>query len=103
MSTAIIIGSGIAGLASAIRLKAKGYDVTIIEKNNYPGGKLSQIKNESFRFDAGPSLFTMPWLVDELFHIAGKNPKDYFDYYRKTELCNYFWDYESGVIDAFLT
>jgi len=92
LSTAIIIGSGIAGLASAIRLKAKGYDVTVIEKNNYPGGKLSQIKNESFRFDAGPSLFTMPWLVDELFHIAGKNPKDYFDYYRKTELCNYFWE-----------
>ena len=61
-----IIGSGIAGLAVAIRLSKKGYQVTIFEKNNYLGGKLSELKLGSFRFDKGPSLLTMPHLIDEL-------------------------------------
>ena len=61
-----IIGSGIAGLAVAIRLSKKGYQVAIFEKNNYLGGKLSELKLGSFRFDKGPSLLTMPHLIDEL-------------------------------------
>jgi len=61
-----IIGSGIAGLAAAIRLSKKGYQITIFEKNNYLGGKLSELKLGSFRFDKGPSLLTMPHLIDEL-------------------------------------
>ena len=92
MSTAIVIGSGIAGMASAIRLKLRGYEVIVLEKNGYPGGKLSQIQLGDYRFDAGPSLFTMPWLVEELFTLAGKEPKDYFNYHRKETLCNYFWE-----------
>jgi len=92
VSTAIVIGSGIAGMASAIRLKLRGYEVIVLEKNGYPGGKLSQIQLGDYRFDAGPSLFTMPWLVEELFTLAGKEPKDYFNYHRKETLCNYFWE-----------
>jgi len=60
----IIIGSGIAGLASAIRLACAGHQVTVFEANAYPGGKLSEIYSDGFRFDAGPSLFTLPQLVD---------------------------------------
>ena len=90
-----IIGSGIAGIATSIRLKAKGFDVTVYEKNSFPGGKLSSFKLGEFRFDAGPSLFTMPKYVDELFEISGENPKEHFKYKKKKIACKYFWEDES--------
>ncbi|UKT64153.1 1-hydroxycarotenoid 3,4-desaturase CrtD [Pedobacter mucosus] len=92
---AIIIGAGIAGIASAIRMAVKGYDVEIFESNRYAGGKLAEINTEGFRFDAGPSLFTMPQYVDDLFKLAGKNPSDYFKYEKLEETCKYF--YEDGL------
>ncbi|HEY0246310.1 MAG TPA: FAD-dependent oxidoreductase, partial [Mucilaginibacter sp.] len=73
----LIIGAGIAGIATAIRLAVKGYRVEVFEANNYPGGKLSELKQDGFRFDAGPSLLTMPQYIDELFTLAGKRPSDY--------------------------
>lgn len=88
---AIIVGSGIAGLATSVRLALKGMDVTVFESNNYPGGKLSAFELDGYKFDAGPSLFTLPELVDQLFQDAGKNPRDYFDYKRKDIACHYFW------------
>ncbi len=95
--SAAIIGAGIAGIASAIRLAVKGYTVTVFEANAYPGGKLSTFSHtrpdgEIYRFDAGPSLFTMPQLIDELFTLAGKDPTDYFGYQQLDEVCRYFWD-----------
>lgn len=92
---AIIVGAGIGGIATAIRLAAKGHKVKVFEANAYPGGKLSEIMINGFRFDAGPSLFTMPQYVDELFLLAGKNPKDYFEYQKLNSICNYF--YEDGT------
>lgn len=92
MGKAIIIGSGVAGIATAIRLRLKGYDLIVFEANSYPGGKLTQIYQDGYRFDAGPSLFTMPHYVDELFELAGKNPRDHFNYTRSNESCRYFWD-----------
>jgi phytoene desaturase len=89
---AIVIGSGIAGIASAIRLANKGFEVEVFESNAYPGGKLTQFTLGDYRFDAGPSLFTLPNLVDELFQISGKNPRDFFNYDKKKICCNYFWD-----------
>ncbi len=77
---ALIIGSGIAGIAAAIRLALKGYAVEVFEANSYPGGKLSEITLGNYRFDAGPSLFTLTEQVDELFLLAGRNPEDYFKY-----------------------
>lgn len=95
MKKAVIIGSGIAGIAAAIRLQNKGYQVMVLEKNSYPGGKLTQIDGKGFRFDAGPSLFTMPNLVTELFEISGKKATNYFNYEKLDVLCNYF--YEDGT------
>lgn len=95
MKKAVIVGSGIAGIASAIRLQNKGYSVQVLEKNAYPGGKLTVLEGNGYRFDAGPSLFTMPNLVTELFELSGKNPSDYFNYKRLETLCNYF--YEDGT------
>ena len=92
---AIIIGSGIAGIATSIRLACQGYDVSVFEKNEYPGGKLSSFTLGDYRFDFGPSLFTMPHFVDELFELAGENPRDHFQYKRKEIGCKYYW--EDGV------
>tara|TARA_Y100000991_G_scaffold12906_1_gene8864 strand:- start:223 stop:1683 length:1461 start_codon:yes stop_codon:yes gene_type:complete len=87
-----IIGSGVSGICAAIRLKSQGYDVEVFEKNKLPGGKLNTFKLDGFRFDAGPSLFTMPFLVDELFELFDLDPRDYFNYKKKKIHCKYFWD-----------
>ncbi len=98
--TAIVIGAGIAGIASAVRLARKGYQVTVFEKNSYPGGKISELHDGGFRFDTGPSLFTLPDLVDELFTLCGKDPRDYFSYSGLDNSCRYFW-HDGTVVDAY--
>lgn len=87
----LIIGAGIAGIATAIRLAVKGYKVEVFEANGYPGGKLSELTQDGFRFDAGPSLLTMPQYIEELFTLAGKQTADYFTYQRLDTICNYFY------------
>lgn len=86
-----IIGAGIAGIATSIRLAAQGHQVTVFEANDYPGGKLSQFEQDGFRFDAGPSLFTMPQYVTELFQLAGETPEEHFHYERIKRNCVYLW------------
>ena len=88
---AVVIGAGIAGIAAAIRLNAKGYSVKCFEANSYPGGKLSEISGNGFRFDAGPSLFTMPQYVEELFTLNNKKVNDYFEYSRLKNTGVYFY------------
>jgi phytoene desaturase len=92
LKKAAIIGSGIGGLSLAIRLAIKGYEVTVFEANSYPGGKLSNKTLGKYRFDAGPSLFTLPTLVNELFELAGKSSKQHFKYKKLEEVCRYFWE-----------
>jgi phytoene desaturase len=98
-SKAIVIGSGIAGISAAIRLALKNYTVDVYEANPYAGGKLTVLQLGQFRFDAGPSLFTMPHYVDELFKLAGKDPKHYFEYVRIPTACHYF--FEDGIFLRF--
>lgn len=86
-----IVGSGIGGLAAAIRLAHKGYLVNVFEANSYPGGKLTEIRLDGYRFDAGPSLFTLPELIEDLFQLTGKNISDYFEYKKLDVTCNYFY------------
>lgn len=93
---AIVIGAGIAGLASAIRLSVQGYEVSVYEKNDYPGGKLSAFKMGDFQFDAGPSLFTQPENIVELFELAGEPIADYFQFQALPISFKYF--YEDGTI-----
>ncbi|MBA4196777.1 MAG: phytoene desaturase [Chitinophaga sp.] len=93
---AIIIGSGVAGLASAIRLAVQDFEVIVFEKNNYPGGKLSDFYKDGFHFDAGPSLFVQPQNIEELFAIANENIENYFSYEPVPIACKYF--YEDGTI-----
>ncbi len=84
-----VIGAGIGGLALSIRLANQGFKVTIFEKNSYPGGKLSELKMNGFRFDKGPSLFTMPALIDELTNLQGSSHK--FEYQKLKVITNYFY------------
>ena len=93
--TVIIIGAGIAGMAAAIRLKSQGNDVAVYEANTYPGGKLTAFAKSGYRFDMGPSLFTMPQFVEQLFEVAKRPISDYFQYKKKAIVCNYF--YEDGT------
>lgn len=98
MKTAIIIGCGVAGLATSIRLARKGYKVTILEKNAYPGGKLTSFEMNGYRFDAGPSLFTLPELVTELLDPEFQQE---FRYAQLKTSCTYFWnDKDSFVAPA---
>ena len=91
----IVIGAGIAGIAAAIRLRVQGHKVSVYEANSYPGGKLTALTEQGYRFDMGPSLFTMPQFVEDLFTVANKNTADYFHYKKKDTVCNYF--YEDGT------
>ncbi len=91
MPKALVIGSGIGGLATALRLHKKGYEVHVFEKNKYAGGKLHAINQDRFRFDLGPSLFTMPHFVEELFSLYELDPGQFFPYSKKYTVCNYFW------------
>ena len=101
-----IIGAGIAGLATAARLASKGHEVHVFEANGYAGGKLSEFsltvpttqnpKLETpnpkvYRFDAGPSLFTMPQYIEDLFHAADVPMNAYFQYETMPDVCHYFW------------
>jgi phytoene dehydrogenase-like protein len=88
---AIVIGAGIAGLACSLRLQKKGYQVTVIERNSYTGGKMHLLKKDGFRFDLGPSLFTMPELVESLFELFEKPIENYFTYKKEAVICHYFW------------
>ncbi len=96
---AAVIGAGIGGMAAAIRLAVKGYDTHLFEKSPGTGGKIGEMKIENCRFDTGPSLFTLPGLVDELFILAGENPRDHFMYLPLESSCRYFWD-DGTVLNA---
>ena len=91
MKKAIVIGAGIGGVAAAIRLARKGYAVKVFEASAYPGGKLSEFKMGEFRFDRGPSLFTLPQYVEELFELCGERMSSHFAYSELPILCKYFY------------
>ena len=75
----IVIGSGFGGIASALRLKAKKYNVTLIEKHPDLGGRARVFKKNGFTFDGGPTVITAPYLINELFELFNKNSKDYIN------------------------
>jgi phytoene desaturase len=91
-----VIGAGVGGLSTAIRLAGKGFEVEIFEKNAAPGGKMSQILDHGYRFDTGPSLFTMPVWLEQLFEGAGAKLDDFLKYKKLDPVCRYF--YEDGTI-----
>lgn len=77
--TAIVIGAGIGGIATAARLAKNGYEVTVLEKNETPGGRANQIIRDGHRFDIGPTLFLMPEVWEETFAAIGERMSDHLD------------------------
>ena len=73
----IVIGSGFGGIAAALRLKAKNHDITLIEKHLDLGGRARIFKKNGFTFDAGPTVITAPYLIEELFQLFNKKAEDY--------------------------
>ncbi|CAN5720398.1 phytoene desaturase [soil metagenome] len=76
----VVIGAGLGGLAAAIRLRARGYSVMVLEATDQPGGRASVFRRDGFTFDAGPTVITAPYLIDELFQLVGRDPRDYFTF-----------------------
>ena len=89
---AIVVGAGIAGIATAIRLAVKGFEVEVHEKNSVAGGKMYLIEKQGYKFDAGPSLFTQPANIEELFQLAGEDINNYFQYRSLPLACRYFFE-----------
>ena len=77
MSKVIVIGSGFGGLAAALRLKAKGFETTLIEKHPDLGGRARVFKKDDFIYDGGPTVITAPYLLDELFSLFNKKISNY--------------------------
>ena len=73
---AVVIGSGFGGLAAAVRLGAKGYRVTVLEKLDAPGGRAFVYRQDGFTFDAGPTIVTAPFLFEELWKLCGRKLSD---------------------------
>ncbi len=96
----IIIGGGVGGLASAIRLAAAGLRVTLLEKNPRVGGKLNlwqvphpgRPNDRPFRFDTGPSLVTLPFVFEQLFSAAGEKMSDHLELIRLDPIARFCWE-----------
>jgi phytoene desaturase len=76
---AVVIGSGFGGLAAAVRLAARGWDVEVVERHGQPGGRARVFRQDGFVFDAGPTVITAPQLFEELWTLCGKRMADFVD------------------------
>src|SRR5688572_19391278 len=77
--TAVVVGAGFGGLAAAVRLRAMGYRVVVLEALDQPGGRARVFRRAGFTFDAGPTVITAPYLLEELFALVGRSARDYFE------------------------
>lgn len=95
-----IIGAGLGGLSAASRLADRGFEVHVFEKNSYPGGKASEFIKDGFRFDTGPSLLTMPYVIEQLFEECNENFNDYIQLKKIDPICKYFYS-DGTIINAY--
>jgi len=78
-SPVVVIGAGLGGLAAAIRLRAMGHQVVVLEAGSQPGGRARSLDRDGYSFDAGPTVVTAPYLIHELFELVGRDSRDYFE------------------------
>ncbi len=93
----LVIGAGFAGLAAASFMAKEGWDVTVIEKNDGPGGRARQLKENGFTFDMGPSFYWMPGVFETYFEKFGKRVSDYYSLHRLDPSYRIYW--EDGYTD----
>jgi phytoene desaturase len=94
----VVIGSGFGGLAAAVRLGARGYRVTVLERRDRPGGRAYVYREGGFTFDAGPTVLTAPFLFEELWALAGRRLADSVDLRPVTPFYRIRFD-DGGVFD----
>ncbi len=92
MKRVAVVGAGLGGLSAALRLAASGYRVSVFDRRDGPGGKAYSERIGAYRFDTGPSLFTMPEVFDQLFEEAGLRRHDYFSLLPLDPICRYQWN-----------
>ena len=97
--SAIVVGSGFGGIASALRLRALGYDVSIYEKLNQLGGRARVFKKSGYTFDAGPTVITAPFLFDELFNLFGKKRSDYVNFVKLEPWYRFYFSSDNSTFD----
>lgn len=100
MKKALIIGSGFAGMSAACFLAKAGWQVTVIEKNNQPGGRARQLKENGFTFDMGPSWYWMPDVFERFFNCFEKKVADYYQLQRLDPSYRVYWPEEEMNIPA---
>ncbi|MEL7661698.1 phytoene desaturase family protein [Acetobacterium wieringae] len=88
----IVIGAGVSGLASALRLLNEGFEVELYEKNDQVGGRMGVISGEGFTFDLGPTILMMPQIYNEVFSVCGRNPADYLQMERLDPIYKVYFD-----------
>ncbi len=93
-----IIGAGIGGLTASIKLAHNGFDVSVFEKNSFIGGKAGEIKNNGFRFDSGPSVLTMPFVLEKIFKHCGEDINNYLTIKKLNILNKYFYTDRTEII-----
>ena len=98
MSTVGIVGGGLGGLAAACTLAARGHKVTLMERNAWLGGKAAVLEEDGFRFDMGPTILTMPRVLERVFAEAGRDMADYLDLRRLDPQWRCFYD-DGTVLD----
>lgn len=98
--SAIIIGAGFSGLSAASFLRKNGWKVTVIEKNKTPGGRASQLIENGFTFDKGPSFYWMPDVFDRYFAQFGKKTSDYYQLHRLDPSYRIYWEKDYSDIPA---
>jgi phytoene desaturase len=96
---AVVVGAGLGGLAVAVRLLRQGWDVTVVERRDQAGGRAGQIRDGGYTWDSGPSLITMPWLLDELFEVGGTRLADELTLRPLDPFYRIFWDGEARHFD----
>ncbi|MEO6694139.1 MAG: phytoene desaturase family protein, partial [Ignavibacteria bacterium] len=100
MKNVAVCGAGIGGMVSAIYLADKGHEVNIYEKNEQPGGKMSEYIKDGFRFDTGPSLITMPQVFYDFFRDISLDINDYLELIKLEKDCKYFWS-DKTIFDSY--
>jgi phytoene desaturase len=95
-----IIGAGIAGMATALRLSQKGFTVHVFEKNATAGGKMAELFRNDFRFDTGPSLLTFPELLVNLFNYCEEDLNKYIKLVRLGNICRYIYP-DGTIVNAY--
>jgi phytoene desaturase len=98
MKKILVVGAGLGGLAAAIRLAHAGHAVEVWEKNETPGGKVRELREDGFSWGMGPSLLTMPQVLRDLFADVGERLEDHLELVRLASACRYFWT-DGTVID----